>query len=261
MSAVCPPAYIDFAHALADASGAAIRRHFRTSVPVETKADDSPVTVADREAEAAIRTMLAERYPEHGIVGEEFDDRRTETAEVWVIDPIDGTRAFIAGKPTFGTLIALLVDGRPVLGVIDQPVLGERWSAAAGGGARFCGDPIGTRICRGLAGAVLNTTSPDLFDGADRDAFRRVSSHARSTLYGGDCYAYGLLASGYIDLVVEAGLKPYDFCALAPVIEGAGGCITDWNGDPLGLASDGRVVAAGDRRVHEEALNLLAASA
>ena len=257
MSDTCPKEYIDFAHALADASGAAIRRHFRTHVSVEDKADASPVTIADRQAESAMRTMIAERYPSHGIVGEEFGSEGGDAADVWVLDPIDGTRAFIAGKPIFGTLIALLRDGRPILGVIDQPVLGERWIGAAGIASRFCGARIGTRSCLGLDRAVLNTTSPDLFHGADREAFGRLSARVRSTLYGGDCYAYGLLAAGHIDLVVEAGLKTYDFCALVPVVEGAGGCITDWSGNALDAGADGRVIDAGDPRIHEKALELL----
>lgn len=259
MSSVCPQAYIGFAHTLADASGGIIRRHFRTPFSVEDKEDASPVTVADREAERAMRALIAERYPGHGIVGEEFGNERPDADEVWVLDPIDGTRAFVAGKPIFGTLIALLREGRPLLGIIDQPVLGERWVGAAGTASRFCGDPIETRSCPGLGRAVLNTTSPDLFHGADRDAFARLSARVRSTLYGGDCYAYGLLASGHIDLVVEAGLKTYDYCALVPVVEGAGGRITDWEGSPLHADSDGRVIAAGDGRVHAEALELLSA--
>ena len=257
MSPACPQAYIDFAHALADASGGAIRRHFRTPFRVADKADASPVTVADREAERAMRDMIAERYPRHGIVGEEFGSQRPDAAEVWVLDPIDGTRAFVAGKPIFGTLIALLRDGRPILGIIDQPVLGERWVGAAGAGSRLDGAAIATRECADIGRAILNTTSPDLFAGADRDAFRRLSQAVRSTTYGGDCYAYGLLAAGHIDLVVEAGLKTYDFCALVPVVDGAGGRITDWQGGALGPRSDGRVVAAGDPRLHEKALELV----
>ena len=259
MASACPQAYIDFAHALADASGGIIRRYFRTPFSVEDKADASPVTIADREAERAMRALIAERYPGHGIVGEEFGNERADADEVWVLDPIDGTRAFVAGKPIFGTLIALLRGGRPLLGVIDQPVLGERWIGAAGTASRFCGEPVETRSCADLGRAILNTTSPDLFRGADRDAFARLSERVRSTLYGGDCYAYGLLASGHIDLVVEAGLKTYDYCALVPVVEGAGGRITDWEGKPLHAESDGRVIAAGDGRVHGEALELLSA--
>ena len=257
MADIRPQDHIDFAHALADASGEAIRRHFRTPVSVEDKADASPVTVADREAESAMRAMIAERYPSHGIVGEEFGNRGEDAADVWVLDPIDGTRAFIAGKPIFGTLIALLRDGRPVLGIIDQPVLRERWIGAAGIESRFCGDPIRTRSCADIDRAILNTTSPDLFHGADREAFGRLSAGVRSTLYGGDCYAYGLLAAGHIDLVVEAGLETYDYCALVPVVEGSGGCISDWQGNALRAGSDGRVIASGDRRVHARALELL----
>ena len=258
MPAACPRQFIDLAHALADASGAVIRRYFRTRIEIDDKDDDSPVTAADREAEAAMRVLIAAHYPDHGIYGEEYGTERADAEHVWVLDPIDGTKAFICGKPMFGTLIALMRAGRPVLGIIDQPVLGERWVGAAGAATLFNGAAVHTRACPALDRAFLNATHPDLFAGADEAAFQRLSRAAKQTQFGGDCYAYGLLASGFIDLVAEADLKPYDYCALVPVVEGAGGIVTDWRGGALTLASDGRVVAAGDAALHAAAIAALA---
>ena len=257
MSPRCPEEYIAFAARLAEAAGAAIRPYFRAPLAVEAKEDATPVTVADREAEAAMRALIGRHYPDHGIVGEEFGPVRGRAAETWVLDPIDGTKAFIAGKPTFGTLIALLREGRPILGVIDQPVLGERWLGAAGRPTTFNGTAVSARSCPRLGDAILNATTPDMFPAPDKEAFDRLAAKSRHTVYGGDCYAYGLAASGHIDLVVEAGLAPYDFCALAPVIEGAGGVMTDWRGAALHAGSDGRVAAAGDAAVHGLALAVL----
>ncbi len=255
----CPAAFVDFAGRLADASGAVLTRHFRTRFEIERKADETPVTIADREGEAAMRRLICDAYPDHGIIGEEQGAEREDAELVWILDPIDGTRAFIAGKPMFGTLIALVRDGTPILGVIDQPVLGERWIGGAGRRTTFNGAAAAVRRCGALIDAVLNTTSPDLFTGADAARFQRLSGAVAHTQYGGDCYAYGLLASGFMDLVVEADLKPHDFCALAPVVAGAGGTITDWHGGALSLSSDGRVVAAGDPALHARALEVLAA--
>ncbi|MEE9278424.1 MAG: histidinol-phosphatase [Dehalococcoidia bacterium] len=250
--------YLPLAEALADAAGAVIRPYFRTRTPIDIKTDHSPVTLADREAETCMRELLGERVPEHGIVGEEFGSERSDAEYVWVLDPIDGTKAFLSGQPTFGTLIALLYGGVPVLGVIDQAVSRERWVGVQGKGTRFNGAAAGTRPCERLAEATLYATSPDMFKGPDAPRFAQLGSEANLTRYGLDCYAYGLLASGFVDLVVEASLASYDFCALVPVIEGAGGSMTDWQGQPLRLQSDGRVVAAGDARVQSEALRILA---
>jgi len=239
-------AFTVHAECLADAAGAVIRRYFRTPVTVDDKADASPVTIADRESETAMRALTEAAFPDHGIIGEEHGRVRADAEYVWVLDPIDGTRAFITGKPLFGTLIALVRRGVPVLGIIDQPVSRERWIGIAGEPTRLNGSVIAARRCGGLEWATLSTPSPDLFDGADAAAFARLKKRCKQTVYGGDCYAYGLVASGFIDLVVEAGLKPYDFCALAPIVAGAGGAMADWQGRPLTLASDGRVVAAGD---------------
>ena len=257
MTGACPAEFIELAERLAAASGPVIRDHFRTPFAVDQKSDATPVTIADREAERVMRELIAEAFPGHGILGEELGSERIDAEYVWVLDPIDGTRAFIAGKPIFGTLIALTRNGAPILGVIDQPVNGERWVGAAGRGTTFNGAPVSARPCATLDQAILNTTSPDLFDGGDRPRFEKIAAASRDVLYGGDCYAYGLLASGFIDLVVEADLKPYDFCALAPVVNGAGGSITDWRSQALTLESDGRIVASGDPALHGQVIETL----
>ena len=256
---------IALAEQLADASGPVARRYFRTPLAIDDKQDDSPVTRADREAETAMRTIIEAARPDDGILGEEHGALRTDAEYVWVLDPIDGTRAFINGLPVFGTLIALTRHGAPILGVIDMPALGDRWVGARGHPTRFAsaGNGAGTtavRRCTGLNAARLCSTTPDMFTGDERAQFARLTGAVRDTRYGTDCIAYGLIASGHTDLVVEAGMKPYDYLAQVPIIEGAGGVITDWRGGALTLASDGRVVAAGDARVHAGALALLGAA-
>jgi inositol-phosphate phosphatase/L-galactose 1-phosphate phosphatase/histidinol-phosphatase len=250
---VCPDAWIDLAHRLADAAGAVLRRYFRSSLAVDDKTDSSPVTEADRGAERAMRALIAEACPGHGILGEEYGAENADAEWVWVLDPLDGTKAFITGKPSFGILIALVHRGVSVLGVIDQPILKERWLGVAARPTTLNGAPIHVRACPNLASAALYATAPDMFVGADARAFHAMSGKVKLLRYGADCYAYGLLASGFVDLVVEASLKPYDYLAMVPVIEGAGGTITDWQGKALGLGSDGRVVAAGDVRAASEA--------
>ncbi len=252
-------AFLALAVALADAAGTAIRPHFRRPLAVDDKPDLSPVTVADRAAEAAMRRLVTARFPEHGIIGEEFGSERGDAEFVWVLDPSDGTKSFISGVPLFGTLIALAHRGRPILGVIDQPVLRERWIGIDGRPTTFGGAEARCRACLSLAAATVFSTSPDMFRGAEAAAYGRVAAAAKLVRFGADCYAYGLLALGCIDVVVEASLKPYDFSAMLPIVAGAGGIATDWRGDPLSLSSDGRVLVAGDARVHEAALALLAA--
>ena len=244
---------------LADAAGEAIRPYFRRPIAVDDKPDLSPVTIADRAAEAAMRQLIAQRFPDHGIIGEEFGREREDAEFVWVLDPIDGTKSFISGVPLFGTLIALAHRGCPFLGIIDQPISRERWIGAAGRPTTFNGSPVHCRACPALAGATVFSTSPDMFKGSDAAAHGRVAKAAKLVRFGADCYAYGLLASGFIDLVIESSLKPYDFSAMVPVVEGAGGVATDWQGQPLSLASDGRVLVAGDPHAHRAALALLAA--
>ena len=259
MSGEGPARFLPLAERLADAAGVIARRHFRSRLAIDTKADNSPVTIADREAETAMRTLLAEAVPEHGILGEEHGSERLDADYVWVLDPIDGTQGFATGKPLFGVLVALTHKGRPVLGVIDHPALGERWTGATGRPTLYNGKPAGTRACAALSQAWMYATSPHMFDAETFPRFEALRKNCLRALYGADCYAYCLLASGHVDLVVEAALKPYDFCALVPVIEGAGGIVTDWAGQALTIASPGRVVAAGDANRHIEAIAILSA--
>lgn len=322
---IVPDALVSVACAAADAAGAEVRRWFRSpSLTVETKADTSPVTAADRAVEAAVRTVLAARVPDHAVLGEEGDGADAfATADVgadvdpdaptgrevftWVVDPIDGTKSFMTGKATFGTLLALLRNGVPVLGIIDQPIMRERWVGAVGrptelrtGGGdapdvvqvvvkgapspsvRAAAESSATdaapviltaptrtlsdaaaRLSEADAAAVLSkvfiyATAPEMFIGPDVLPFGRVAAAAKHMLYGADCYGYALLASGHTDAVVEADLKPWDYLALIPVIQGAGGSVTDWSGAPLDVHSDGRVVAAANPAVHAAALRVLA---
>jgi histidinol phosphatase-like enzyme (inositol monophosphatase family) len=248
---------IELAGMLADAAGDAIRPFYRARFTIETKPDQSPVTQADRASESAIRALLAKLRPDDGVIGEEYGADRPDAPRVWVIDPIDGTRAFLAGRPLFGTLIALLEEGRPILGVIDQPIARDRWLGAAGRPTTLNGVTARSRACAALAQAHLATTGPTYFGADDGAAFEHLRRQARDTLWGGDCHNYGLLASGHLDLVVEAGLKLYDYAALVPVVEGAGGRMTDWQGNPLGAESDGRVIAAGDPALVDLAVGAL----
>jgi len=237
---------IALAHALADAAGAAIRPFFRAPYDVEAKADASPVTEADRAAELAMRRLIEAERPRDGIIGEEYGAIRPEAARQWVLDPIDGTRSFIAGRPIFGTLVALMQDGWPVLGIIDQPISGERWAGAMGTPTTLNGKAVKTRSCRALDQAILATTGPQYFPGHTAEHFSILGGQCRDTIWGGDCYNYALLASGHIDIVVEAGLKLHDIAALVPIVEGAGGQMCDWSGELLSEASQGDVIAIGD---------------
>jgi inositol-phosphate phosphatase/L-galactose 1-phosphate phosphatase/histidinol-phosphatase len=252
--------FIAVAEACADAAGEILTRYFRTSLSVETKADASPVTIADREAETAMRALIGAAFPDHGIIGEELPNTNADAPFTWVLDPIDGTKSFITGKPSFGTLISLAQEGIPILGLINQPITRERWLGATGRGSALNGVPARTRPCGTLGDAMLYTTSPYLFPGDTEAGFQALRSHVRHVLFGGDCYSYGLLASGFADIVIEAGLKPYDYAALIPVVEGAGGVITDWEGNALTLESDGRVLASGDKTLHTAALSILRSS-
>lgn len=246
------------AHRLADAAGAAIRPFFRARYDLEFKSDKSPVTEADKAAEAAIRTILEKERPWDGIIGEEYGTTREDGERVWVLDPIDGTRAFIAGRPIFGTLIALMQAGWPTVGIIDQPVTGERWAGMTGQPTTFNGTAVITRACRALDQAIVASTAPQAFPGCTAEHFSRLAGQCRDTIWGGDCYNYGLVASGHVDIVVEAGLKLYDVAALVPVVEGAGGRMCDWSGDPLTADSDGQVIALGDPARLDDVLEALA---
>jgi histidinol phosphatase-like enzyme (inositol monophosphatase family) len=254
------PTDITLAARLAEAAGAAIRPFFRADFAHEAKGDATPVTEADRAAEAAMRAILDAEYPDDAIVGEEFDEKAGSSGRTWVLDPIDGTVSFMAGRPIFGTLIALLQDGFPVMGVIDQCISGERWVGVSGRGTTLNGKPVRTRTCRELSDAVLASTGPQYFDNHAAEHFMALAAKTahKRMVWGGDCYNYGLLAAGQIDLVVESGLKIHDFAALVPIVEGAGGLMCDWNGDPLHSGSAGDVIALGDPARLEDVLAGLA---
>jgi myo-inositol-1(or 4)-monophosphatase len=255
---------IDFAafvEQLATASGETILPFFRTALSVDNKQAGGfdPVTAADRAAENTMRALIRKTFPGHGVIGEEYGDERTDAEYVWVLDPIDGTKSFINGMPTWGTLIGLMRFGEPVFGLMHQPFTRERFSGD-GGAARYRG-PAGARDlrvreCARLGDALLSTTSPLLMNKSDRAKFARVEDAVKLSRYGGDCYAYCMLAAGQIDLVIETELKPYDILPIVPIILGAGGIVTNWENGPA--HAGGRAVVAGDRRVHEQALNLLA---
>ena len=246
-----------FADELAEAARAVTTKYFRTDVDAEVKSDASPVTIADQETEALIRQKIEATYPDHGIYGEEYGAVRTDAEFVWVLDPIDGTKSFITGKPMFGTLIGLLHAGRAVVGVIDMPALHERWIGKSGGATIFNGTPVRARVCPDLANAWMYVTSPQMFKGPQVPRFEALRDASRYTLYGGDCEGYGLVASGWADIVCEASMSPYDYIALVPVVEGAGGTMSDWSGRPLGLEGDGSVLAVGDPALHVQVLEIL----
>ena len=252
--------FIAFAGKLADAAGIVARRYFRAGVEVIGKDDASPVTIADRTAEARMRRMIAAQLPAHGIQGEEYGTDRADAEYVWVLDPIDGTKSFISGVPMFGTLIALVHRGRPIVGIIDQPISRERWIGATGRPTRFQGKAASTRTCKHLADAIFFTTSPTMFSGRAEKSFEKLRTTVRLTRFSTDCYAYGLLASGHVDIVIEAGLKPHDYLAQVPIIEGAGGRLTDWEGRRLGLDTGSRICAVGDPRLQKKVLGILPGS-
>jgi len=258
----CPQAdiraLVPLAETLADAARRETLPRFRSrALSVETKTDHSPVTAADRAAEATMRTLLAEHCPDHGILGEEEGSSGLDRDFVWVLDPIDGTRSFVTGSPLWGTLIALSWKGTPVLGVLDVPAMNERWVGCVGRPTLYNGAPCQTRSVGDLDRAVLYTTTPDLFDDRDRPGFEALSSRVAERRYCADCYAYGMLAAGWIDIALDPGTQPYDYMALVPVVEGAGGRMTDWSGAPADLRSSGWVVAAGDTALHATATMLL----
>lgn len=249
--------FIHFAEELADASRALIKARFRSNIAVEMKPDATPVTPADLEVEARIRSMIADRFPDHGIIGEEHPDSGLDAECVWVIDPIDGTRAFIAGRPVFGTLIALTINRAPVLGVVDIPIMNERWVGAEGHETRLNGTPAHTRQCPSMADAILLATSPEYLDGTAAAPFARVDKAARFTIHDVGTQGYGLVASGFADIMLTARYGIVDYMAAVPVIEGAGGVVRDWEGRKLTLDSGDRVAALGDPARLPDVLGLL----
>lgn len=257
MSEPVSAALASFAEELADASGKILGPAGNRRPEVEIKADASPVTETDKAVELRLREMIVERYPEHGILGEEHGALNPDAEFVWALDPIDGTLAFVAGVPVYGTLIGLAHQGEPVFGVIDHPATSDRWVGGPGFGARWNGTEVSTRPCASLDRAFLTTSNPDLYTPAELAAFNRVRDTAQFTLYGGSCYSYGLLAGGRTDLAIDSGLDIFDIFAVAAVLEGAGGVLSDWDGKRIDLDWRGRIVAAGNAGIHAEALSLL----
>lgn len=249
--------FIDFSQELAEASRALIRSRFRRNIDIEMKPDNTPVTPTDLEVEALIRNMIADRYPGHGVIGEEYPANAAAAECVWVIDPIDGTRSFIAGRPVFGTLIALTIDEAPVLGVVDIPITQERWVGATGHATRLNGEVATTRKCPALSQAILLATSPEYFDGDRAQPFARFTASSRFNIYDAGTQGYGLVASGHVDGMIAARYGIVDYLAAVPVIEGAGGVIRSWDGAPLTLHSGERIVALGDPERLADVLTLL----
>ena len=261
-----PPDFlISLAHRMAETSGRILRRYFRTPMTVDRKIDSSPVTIADRETERALRELVYRTVPTHGIIGEEYGEENTSAEWVWVLDPIDGTKAFMTGKPSFSTLIGLAWRGLPVFGIIDQPITGERWIGGRGIPAQLNGQPIRVRLCDLLAKACLYATDPDMFchSTASHAVWQRLEKAVALRRFGADSYAYGLLAAGFIDIVYECQLQVYDHLPVKAVVEAAGGVVSvvstgnGTNGPKDRFASNVCVLASGDQRVHESALALL----
>jgi myo-inositol-1(or 4)-monophosphatase len=250
------PAALALAGQLADVARRIALQHFRMPLDVVRKGDGTPVTVADRGIEEQMRRLIRAAFPSHGIRGEEFPTEGSGEF-TWVLDPIDGTKSFISGYPLFGALIALAQGPRTVLGVVEAPALKERWIGVEGRATVFNGQPAHTSECRSLAQAILYTTTTESFDEVERARFEALGARTALRRFGGDCYLYGLLASGYCDLVIEAKLKPHDFMAAIPIVTGAGGRISDWRGAPLGVFSDGRLLAAATEELWREALEVL----
>lgn len=249
------PHLLAFADLLADSAREAILPFFRASHQVNHKGGErfDPVTDADEAAERAMRALIAREFPEHGVLGEEYGGELASEGYQWILDPIDGTRAFISGLPTWGVLIGLYYEGRPLIGVMDQPYLDERyrgWMAGANVTARGVTHKLKARACASLGEAILSTTDPYLFAGAESEAFARVRHAAKLVRYGYDCYAYSMVASGHIDGVIESGLKPFDIAALIPIITGAGGGVCAWDGGDA--STGGRVLAWGDAKLRDE---------
>ena len=249
--------YLKLANECADISGRIISKYFRKKIKIETKSDNSPVTKADKESEKKIRDLIIKKAPECGFFGEESGKFNINNEYTWVIDPIDGTKSFVTGKPLFGTLIGLMKNNKPYLGILNQPILKERWVGIANNETRYNNVKVKTRNCKKLKGSKMYSTSPMMFIGKNQTVYRRVRAKIGETLFGADCYAHGLMASGFVDVILEANLKPYDYLASAAIISGAGGKITDWKGNDLNLDSDGRILASGDPKIHKQLLKII----
>ncbi len=252
----------DFANHLAELSAPIARKYFRMPNGEVIKDDQSPVTQADREIEEVLRAEIIKNFPEHGIIGEEFGLRNPNADYQWVLDPIDGTSSFIIGRPTFGTLIALAYKGEVQVGIVNQPITNECWIGITGEGAWLNGKPIKSRDCGPIGNAIISTTSQFFFDAKDLQKFQKLAGQAKyqrfgGVVYGGDCYAYALLASGFLDIIIEPCLKIYDYAALLPIIKMAGGFVGDWYGNEVKFESDGRIIACGSEALYRKVVALI----
>ena len=258
MSGKTDSEFLSFAHRLADASGEMLRAAATLPPQVDLKSDASFVTTADKAIESRLREMIQKAYPHHGIYGEEFGNVNIDAEFVWVLDPIDGTAAFVAGIPVYGTLIGLAREGRPFAGIIDHPITNDRWAGIAGLSAEHNGRTIRTRPCNNLRLALGTCSNPDFMNAEEFERFTRLRRRLQYVQYGGSCYAYGVLASGRTDLAIDSGLDSFDVIASIAIIEGAGGSATDWEGRKISLGWSGQVIAAGDSACRQMALEVLA---
>jgi inositol-phosphate phosphatase/L-galactose 1-phosphate phosphatase/histidinol-phosphatase len=251
---------IQFAHHLADVASDITKKYYRLPNGEVAKLDNSPVTLADQQIELSWRQLIKKNFPSHGIIGEEYDDYQANADNIWIIDPIDGTSSFISGKPIFGNLIAFVKSGSPIFGMINQPITNERWFASDV--AYFNQQKITTRNCLNIADATLCSTSPYFFFDNDRlvlDKLTKCTKYQRigGITYGGDCYNYACLAMGFIDIVIEPGLKICDFAAIIPIITAAGGVVSDWQGNPLKLQANAKLLACANKQLHQQVLSII----
>lgn len=249
---------LTFANKLADTSRQIILNALAQPIEFETKSDLSPVTVIDQQVEHALREIINTYYPEHGILGEEYASENLDADYVWVIDPIDGTKAFITGMPIYGTLISLTYKGCPFLGIIDHPVTDERWQAIDGVATTYNGKSISVRCCPNLSDAIVSIGNPESLSDGESSAFKQLRSNTKWGIYGGNCYIYGRLSMGQADISLDSGLDPFDYCAVSVVVKNAGGIMTDWEGKALTIHSGHRVIACGDKQIHAQAVKILA---
>lgn len=259
MTTLVDPSFVQFATQLADAARKITLKYFRQPLDIHSKDDRSPVTIADQETEACMRALILQQFPQHGFYGEESGQHQSNAEWTWVIDPIDGTSSFSTGKPTFGTLIALLYHGHPVLGVIDHAALDDRWVGAEGQKTTFNGVDVSCNQVSDLKACSAFTTTTKMFDAAATIRYQALVSECKFGVFGGDCMGYGLLASGFTEIVVEASLQPYDYMAVAPVVTGAGGVITDWEGQAITLQTGDQILATANPVLHNKVLQQLRA--
>ena len=249
---------LKFANNFADKSRSILKKKFLTSFNVEKKIDGSFVTNVDKEIESLFIKKLEDNFNQHGLIGEEFGNKNSNAKYVWVLDPLDGTHSFISGKPLFGTLISCLKDSKPILGVIDIPILNQRWMGGYNLGVYFNDKKCKkSQVQKNFSDTIVTSTSMLMFKESDQKKVQKIYSNARFPVFGTDCYAYGLLISGKVDLIVEANMKPWDYLAQASLIKEVGGFISDWNGKNLDLKSNGKVIASMDKNHHKKLINFL----